>query len=92
MHRRGADFRHTSHGSPQATPKYGKAAPVEGTVPIKGVCSFSQVVIESLLSIMSLHSLQNAVAKVVKICRLTATLYKKVGAPGFFRGNPHRPA
>ena len=42
MHRRGADFRHTSHGSPQATPKYGKAAPVWVAVPIIGVCSFSR--------------------------------------------------
>ena len=42
MHRRGADFRHTSHGSPQATPKYGKAAPIWVAVPIIGVCSFSR--------------------------------------------------
>ena len=39
---RGADFRHTSHGSPQATPIYGKAAPVWVAVPIIGVCSFSR--------------------------------------------------
>jgi len=38
---RGADIRHTSHGSPQTTPKYGKAAPVWVAVPIIGVCSFS---------------------------------------------------
>ena len=36
-----ADIRHTSHGSPQTTPKYGKAAPVWVAVPIIGVCSFS---------------------------------------------------
>ena len=35
-----ADIRHTSHGSPQTTPKYGKAAPVWVAVPIIGVCSF----------------------------------------------------
>ena len=32
----------------------------------------------SLFQYVSLHSLQNAVAKVVKICRLAAILYKKV--------------
>lgn len=41
MNSRGADIRHTSHGSPQTTPKYGKAAPVWVAVPIIGVCSFS---------------------------------------------------
>jgi len=30
---RGADIRHTSHGSPQTTFKYGKAAPVWGCSP-----------------------------------------------------------
>lgn len=41
MNAKGADIRHTSHGSPQTTPKYGKAAPVRVAVPIIGVCSFS---------------------------------------------------
>jgi len=41
LNARGADIRHTSHGSPQTTPKYGKAAPVWVAVPIIGVCSFS---------------------------------------------------
>jgi len=40
LNARGADIRHTSHGSPQTTPKYGKAAPVWVAVPIIGVCSF----------------------------------------------------
>ena len=48
-----ADIRHTSHGSPQTTPKYGKAAPVWVAVPIIGVCSFLLVVIVRLLSNMS---------------------------------------
>ena len=50
---RGADIRHTSHGSPQTTPKYGNAAPVWVAVPIIGVCSFLFVVIVRLLSNMS---------------------------------------
>ena len=41
VQKRGADFRHTSHGSPQTTFKYGKAAPVRVAVPIMKVCSYS---------------------------------------------------
>ena len=41
MNAKGADIRHTSHGSPQTTPKYGKAAPVWVAVPIMEVRSFS---------------------------------------------------
>ena len=55
----------------------GKSAPF-GAVPIISVALSSLVAIERLLSNMSLHSMRIAVAKVVKICRLTATLYKKV--------------
>lgn len=40
VHKRGADFRHTSHGSPQTTFKYGKSAPVWVAVPIMKVCSY----------------------------------------------------
>jgi len=29
-----ADIRHTLHGSPQTTTKYGKSAPIFGAVPI----------------------------------------------------------
>ena len=50
-HARGADFRHTTLSSTQATCKYGKAAPY-GAAPILHVCSFSEV-IKSLLSNMS---------------------------------------
>ncbi len=38
--KKGADIRHTSHGSPQTTFKYGKAAPVWVAVPIMKVCSY----------------------------------------------------
>ncbi len=39
----------------------------KGTVPIKDVCSFTQVVIERLLSNMSLHSMLNADAKIANL-------------------------
>ncbi|WP_315342982.1 hypothetical protein [Hoylesella oralis] len=34
QNKKGADFRHTPHSSPQTIIKYGKAAPVFGAVPI----------------------------------------------------------
>ena len=34
LYTKGADIRHTSHGSPQTTNRYGKAAPISGAVPI----------------------------------------------------------
>ena len=55
----------------------GKPAPCWGS-PNNMCLLFLVVVIVRLLSNMSLHSLQNADAKVVKICRLTTALYKKV--------------
>lgn len=48
-----ADIRHTLHGSPQTTTKYGMPAPVWGTVPISVVALFLVVVIVKLLSNMS---------------------------------------
>ena len=66
LNAKGADLRHTSHGSPQTTFKYGKSAPVWVAVPIKKVCSYSYggdcVTIEQYI----LHSLRNASAKLVK--------------------------
>jgi len=48
-----ADNRHTLHGSPQTTTKYGMPAPVWGTVPILVVALSFVVVIVKLLSNMS---------------------------------------
>ena len=52
IYARGADFRHTTLGSPQATFKYGKPAPYWCSPNIESLLVFS-VVIESLLSNMS---------------------------------------
>ena len=54
----------TAHHKPLLN--MGMLRPRVGTVPILRVCSFLAVVIVRLLSNMSLHSLQNAVTKVVK--------------------------
>ena len=52
VHKGGADLRHTTLGSPQATFKYGKPAPYGCSPNIESLLVFS-VVIESLLSNMS---------------------------------------
>ena len=65
---RGADFRHTPLGSPQATLIYGKSAPFRA-VPIISVAHSSLVAIERLSSNMSLHSFRIAVAKLQNIFR-----------------------
>lgn len=55
-----ADIRHTLHGSPQTTTKYGKSAPIFGAVPIlvvalylySGDCeAIEQYVLERVISI-----------------------------------------
>jgi len=78
LNAKGADLRHTSHGSPQTTFKYGKSAPVWVAVPIKKVCSYSYggdcVTIEQYI----LHSLRNASAKLQKSLQTAAAKVKKL--------------
>jgi len=48
FNQRGADFRHTLHGSPQTTTIYGKSAPMLGAAPIIVVALLFAVVIVKL--------------------------------------------
>jgi hypothetical protein len=45
---KGADLRHTPHGSPQTIPIYGRNLRPYGATPIIGICSFLGVVIVRL--------------------------------------------
>ena len=61
-----ADIRHTLHGSPQTTTKYGKSAPIFGAVPILVVALLLVVVIVKLSSNMSWNELSQSNCKNTK--------------------------
>ena len=50
LYQRGADFRHTPHGSPQTIPIYGRNLRPLGAAPIIGIAHILMVVIVRLLS------------------------------------------
>ncbi len=77
IQKRGAGIRHTPHGSPQATPKYGNAAPVDGCSPnIKSllILGGDSEVIEQYV----LHSVLNARAKLAKRMEMNKRIEEKV--------------